>query len=134
MRRKAGNAMDLKPRRASSALTYKRYCRWARGVYDALELYITPEAGLRLGRGRYSNVLFTHMMANGSVGNDGFVRFEITLADGGWHRNPVFHWSTEHDVSLVARRLIETYAELRTSHEHHTFRAPLNVDDLLRDE
>lgn len=108
--------MELQQRRKTASLTYAKYCRWAKGVYNALDLYITPEAGARLGRGRYANVTFTHAMANGSVGNEGFVRFEITLQDGGWHRNPTVHWSTEPDMTLVARRLLETYAELRQAH------------------
>jgi hypothetical protein len=118
--------MELQQRRKPASLTYTKYCRWAKGVYNALDLYITPEAGPRLGRGRYANVTFTHGMANGSVGNEGFVRFEIALNDGGWHRNPTVHWSTEPDMTLVARRLLETYAELRNAH-HEAMRNRLYV-------
>jgi hypothetical protein len=116
-----------------NTVTSSRYCRWVRGVYDALELYITPEAGTRLGAGRYTNVEFADVPANAvdAAGSDGYARFDVTL-DAERRCNTIVCWKREPTTTLVARRLIEAYGELRDA-TRRPFRTPHDTNDLLKD-
>jgi hypothetical protein len=110
-----------------------RYYRWVRDVYDALELYIAPEAGARLEAGRYTNVNFSDVSTGVGGGvSDGYARFQITL-DEGLRCEAIFCWKREPTTAFVARRLIDAYDQLRNPGAHRPLRLPNDIDDLLKD-